>query len=153
MLHQWFEWTVNKLSLHHFTSCTRWYGGTITRTHIFARRKSGHHEYILGIAPRECEDMIHTQFQGFTQSSVAVCGFSFSTRSTKSFGMCASFPAPSDRSAEAFRTAIQDVQRQGWLPIQDGSGVPHITDSNEIVRKPNGTQSHTTESESNEQVN
>lgn len=121
MLHHWFEWTVDKLifaPLYKLYTLVWWRNHS--DTHICTALSPGTSSQFWESHPSECEDMIHTQFQGVY--TIISCGlwFFFLYQIYQVFWyMCIISRTQRRVMRDAFRTAIQDIQQQGLVFIED----------------------------------
>jgi len=118
MLHDWFEWTVNKLifrPLYKLYTLVWWHDHS--DTHICTALSPGTSSHFWKAHAPECQDMIYTQFQGiYTVISCGLWFFCLYQLYLILWHKCIIARTQRSIMRDAFRTAIQDARASGWLP-------------------------------------
>lgn len=118
MIHDWFEWTVNKLffrPLYKLYTLVWWHDHS--DTHICTALSPGTSSRFWEDHTSECQDMIHTQFQGiYTVISCGLWLFCLYQLYLILWHKCIIARTQRSIMRDAFRTAIQDVRAAGWTP-------------------------------------
>lgn len=115
MLHEWFEWTINKLifrPLYKLYTLVWWRNHS--DTHICTALSPGTTNHFWDAHYPECQDMIYTQFQGiYTIVSCGLWFFFLHQIYLIIWHKCIIARTHRNIMRDAVRTAIRDVRESG----------------------------------------
>ena len=117
MLHDWFEWMVDKLifaPLYKLYTLVWWRNHT--DTHICTALSPGTSSTFWESHPDECHQIVYTQFQ--SAYTIVTCGlwfFFLYQIYLILWHQCIIVRTQRQIMRDAFKTAIQDIQAAGWM--------------------------------------